>query len=92
MELLNGQKLLAEICDLAAVAGEKLGDAGKALALAMAEGAALDGLFADLLVDKGRIQALGEEKGVSADMLSLLLYLAIRPSIEKGAQKLAEHL
>lgn len=86
------EKLLAEICGLAVVAGEKLGEAGKALAMAMAEGLAMEALFVDVLADKSRIQALAEEKGVPADMLTLLLYLAIRPSITAGACQLAAHL
>jgi len=86
------EKLLAEICGLAAVAGEKLRQAGKALALAMAEGAAMADLFGDVLEDKGCIQALAEAKKVPKDLLSLLLSLAIRPSITAGARQLTEHL
>jgi FdhE protein len=58
----------------------------------MAEGALMDDLFLNILEDKGRVQALAEQKRVSAEMLSLLLYLAIRPSIEKGAAGLASYL
>jgi len=86
------EKLLAEICDLAAAAGEKLSAAGKALAVAMGEGASMAGLFVGVLEDNGRIQALADETDVPSEMLSLLVHLAIRPSIEAGALQLAEHL
>ena len=84
--------LLEEICRLASVGGEKLSRAGQALVSAVEEGTEPAGLFADVLEDRGRLQALAEEKQVAPDMLSLLLYLAMRPSIEAGARQLAEHL
>jgi len=89
VDLEAAEHLLAVICGLAVAAGEKLGAAGKALASAMAEGAAMEDLFLDVLDEKGRLQSLAEKKDVRPDMLSLLLYLAIRPSIEKGARQLA---
>ena len=85
-------KLLTEICRLASVVGEKLDQAGQALSSAVDEGANTGDLFGDILDAKGRIQALAKEKQVSADMLSLLLYLAMRPSIDAGVRQLAEHL
>ena len=84
--------LLAEICGIAAVAGERLSAAGKALTAAMDEGADMVALFADALEDKGRIQALAEGKGVPTEMLSMLLCLALRPSIDAGVRQLAIHV
>ncbi len=85
-------KLLAEICAIAEKAGEKLAGAGKALALAMEEGTSMEDLFRDVLDDKGRIHALAEKRDVSPDMLSLLLYLAVKPSLEAGARQLSIRL
>jgi len=92
VDLRAAEKLLAKICGLAVVAGEKLGAAGEALAAVMAEGASMEDLFRDVLDEKGRLQSLAEKKDIRPDMLSLLLYLAIRPSIAKGAHRLAEYL
>jgi FdhE protein len=82
--------LLVEICNIAAVSGEKLAGAGKALA-EVGETARKD-LFRDVLKDKGHIEVMAQKTAVAPDMLFLLLHLAIRPSIEAGAQQLADHL
>lgn len=86
------EKLLAQICRIAVRSGEKLGGAGDALIRAMGDGVALAGLFADVLDDKGRIRELGKTLDVPPDMLSLLLYLAVKPSVEAGARQLAARL
>lgn len=86
------QSLLLEICHIAAASGEKLAGAGKALARSMDAGLALSDLFSAVLDQSGRIDALAEELNVPPDMLSLLLYLAMRPSIEAGSRKLAGRL
>lgn len=84
--------LLTEICGIAEASGGKLAGAGNALASALAEGVALESLFGDVLDDRGRIRKLAEKMGVQPDLLSLLLYLAIRPSIEIGSRQLVDHL
>lgn len=86
------EKLLAQICQIAMRSGEKLGGAGEALTRAMRDGVAMAELFADVLADKGRISDLAKTMDVSPKMLSLLLYLAIKPSIEAGARQLAVRL
>ena len=86
------EHLLIRICDIAAQSGEKLGLAGEAMIQAMDDGADMAGLFADVLDDQGRIRALAETMDVPPDMLSLLLYLAVKPSLETGARQLAVHL
>lgn len=86
------QKLLVEICGIAAVAGERLSTAGEALAASMNEGTDMVDLFGDALADKGRIQAFAEEKDVPSEMLTMLLYLALRPSIEAGVRQLSAYL
>lgn len=85
-------RLLSLICRIAVQSGEKLGLAGEALIRTMDNGEAMDGLFADCLDRKGRIEALADTMGVPQDMLALLLYLAIKPSIETGARQLAGRL
>jgi len=84
--------LLARICRIAVQSGEKLGLAGEALIRAMEKGEAMDVLLADVLADRGRISALAKTMNVLPDMLSLLLYLAVKPSLEMCARQLATHL
>ena len=86
------EKLLVTICHLAIGVGEKLGKAGNALSLAVAEGIDVEDMFRDVLEKNGCIQIFAQDKDVPLDMLSLLLYLAIRPSIEAGARQLATRL
>jgi FdhE protein len=86
------EHLLIRICEIAAGSGEKLGAAGEALLGAMDEGVALDGLFNDVLDDQGRINDLARTMDVPPEMVSLLLYLAIKPSLEAGARQLSSHL
>ncbi len=86
------EKLLAQICQIAMLSGEKLGGAGEALTKAMSDGVTMAELFADVLADKGRISDLAKTMEVSVEMLSLLFYLAIKPSIETGARQLAARL
>jgi FdhE protein len=86
------EKLLSQICEIAMRTGEKLGAAGEALARAMGDGVAMDGLFADVLADKGRIAEFAGTLDVSPQMVSLLLYLAVKPSVEAGARQLAARL
>lgn len=86
------QQLLVQICRIAVLSGEKLGGAGKALARAMEGGLAVDTFFGDVLDDSGRIGDLARTVGVPPDMLSLLFYLAVKPSIEAGARQLADGL
>ncbi|WP_319522323.1 formate dehydrogenase accessory protein FdhE [uncultured Desulfosarcina sp.] len=88
----EAEKLLAEVCAIAAVSGEKLSGAGKELALAMAQRESLEDLFRDVLDNKGRLDALAEKSDAPADMLALLLYLSIKPSIESGSRQLATYL
>lgn len=92
IDLPAAEALLADVCSIAAVSGEKLSGAGKGLALAMAKQEPMKDLFYDVLDNKGRLDALAEKNDVPANMLSLLLYLAIKPSIEFGARQLAESL
>ncbi|BBO77223.1 formate dehydrogenase accessory protein FdhE [Desulfosarcina widdelii] len=92
IDLPAAEKLLADICSIAAVSGEKLSGAGKELALAMAERESLEDLFHDVLDNKGRLDAMAGKSNVPADMLSLLLYLSIKPSIESGSRQLAAFL
>jgi len=86
------ESLLTQICIVATASGEKLAGAGKALSRSMEEGLVLSDVFSAVLDKSTRIDALAEELKVPADMLSLLLYLAIRPSIETGSRKLDELL
>jgi FdhE protein len=86
------EKLLAQICDIAMRSGEKLGGAGEALIRAMGDGEAMDVLFADVLADKHRIKERAQTMDVSPEMISLLLYLAVKPSVEAGARQLASRL
>ncbi len=72
--------------------GEKLGAAGEALTRAMGGGVAMNGLFADVLADKGRIAELARTMDVSPQMISLLLCLAVKPSVEAGTRQLAARL
>ncbi|MBC2709457.1 MAG: formate dehydrogenase accessory protein FdhE [Desulfosarcina sp.] len=85
-------KLLEALCRIAAAAGEKLAGVGEALNRSIIGGALVDHLFADVLDDKGRIRDFAESTDVAPDLLSLLLYLAVKPSIEAGARQLATHL
>jgi hypothetical protein len=78
--------LLAKICRIAALSGEKLSGAGNALAQAMTEGVAVDVFLDDVLDRSGRIEDLAKTMDVPADMLSLLFYLAAKPSIEAGSR------
>jgi len=86
------EKLLAQICEIAIRSGEKLGAAGEALTRAMGDGVAMDALFADVLTERGRIEELANTMDVSPQMISLLLYLAVKPSIAAGVQQLAARL
>jgi FdhE protein len=86
------EKLLAQICAIAVHSGEKLAGAGEALIRAMRDGEGMDGLFADVLSDEGRINALAKTMDVSPEMIALLLYLAVKPSIAAGARQLATRL
>ena len=86
------EKLLSQICEIAVRSGEKLGAAGQALTRAVGDGVAMHGLFADVLADKGRIVELAGSMDVSPEMISLLLYLAVKPSVEAGARQLAARL
>jgi FdhE protein len=92
IDLPAAEKLLAEVCAIAALSGQKLSGAGKQLALAMAERESLEDLFHDVLDNKGRLDALSQKSDVPADMLALLLYLSIKPSIESGSRQLAAYL
>ena len=92
IDLPAAEKLLADVCSIAAVSGEKLSGAGKALAQALTEKKSLEDLFLDVLDNKGCLDALAEKIDVPADVLSLLLYLSIKPSIESGSRQLAESL
>jgi len=86
------EKLLAQICEIAVRSGEKLGAAGEALTRAMGDGVVMDRLFADVLTDRGRIAELSKTMDVSPQMISLLLYLAVKPSIEAGVRQLSARL
>ena len=86
------EKLLARICEIAATSGEKLAGAGQALSRAMADGEAMDALFSGVLDESNRIQAFADKLHLPADELTLLFYLAIKPSLEAGARQLAVHL
>ncbi len=92
IDLPSAQKLLGKICDLSMTVGENLGMAGKVLSLTMAEGVNLKPLFKDVLGGKERIQALAKEKDVPPNLLTVLLYLAIRPSVVGLAGQLADCL
>lgn len=92
IDLPAAETLLATICRIAASSGEKLGGAGQALLDAMADGLAVTDLFYDVLCDSGQIQALADRLNVSADMVSLLVYLAVKPSVAKGARQLADQV
>lgn len=86
------ETLLAEIARLAAASGEKLSRVGQALTRVMDQGVMLDDLFAAALGQSDRLSDLAGRMDVAPDMLSLLLYLAMKPSIEAGARQLAERL
>lgn len=86
------EQLLARICRIAERSGEKLGLVGEALIQTIDGGMAMGGLFADMLDDQGRIRELAETLDVPPGMLSLLLYLAVKPSLEAGARELAVRL
>lgn len=86
------ESLLTQICNIATASGEKLAGAGKALFRSMEEGLVLSDVFSAVLNNSTRIDALAEKLKVPTDMLSLLLYLAVRPSIEAGSRKLSELL
>lgn len=89
IDLPAARKLLVRICRIAASGGGNLKDAGLALLKAMEDGLVGDDCFAEALLEKGRVASLAEQLSVSAEMLSLLFYLAARPSLEKGARRLA---
>ena len=84
--------LLAQIARLAAASGENLSRAGKALTRAMDAGEAVGELFTAALAQSDRLNDLAGRLDVAPDMLALLLYLAMKPSIEAGARQLAERL
>lgn len=86
------EQLLAQICRIAELSGEKLGSAGRALAQATTEGVAVDAFFDDVLNESGRIGDFAKTMNVSPDMLFLLFYLAVKPSVEAGSRQLAARL
>ncbi|MGD9309324.1 MAG: formate dehydrogenase accessory protein FdhE [Desulfosarcina sp.] len=86
------ENLLIRICDIAVHSGEKLGLAGEALMGSIDGGLDMDGLFADILDNQGRIRELADTLDVPQEVLSLLFYLAIKPSLEIGARMLSDHL
>jgi len=86
------EKLLAQVCRVASQSSEKLSAAGNALAQAMTEGVAVNAFFDDILDESGRIGEFARTMGVPPDMLSLLFYLAAKPSVEAGSRQLASRL
>ncbi|BBO69865.1 formate dehydrogenase accessory protein FdhE [Desulfosarcina alkanivorans] len=86
------EKLLVQVCRVASQSGEKLSAAGNALAKAMTEGVAVNAFFDDILDESGRIGDFAHTMGVPPDMLSLLFYLAAKPSVEAGSRQLASRL
>jgi len=88
----SAETLLAEICEIAMTCGDTLARAGKALNSAPKESGVLTALFRDVLDHSGYIRTFADKLKAAPDMLSLLLLLAIRPSIEAGARRLADLL
>jgi FdhE protein len=84
--------LLTEICGIARVSEGKLAGVGHTLAAAMADGVTVERFLVDVLDNGSHIRAFADEMDVAPDLLSLLFYLAIRPSVEIGARRLASHL
>ena len=89
IDLPAARKLLVKICRIAASSGEKLQGTGQALLKAMEDGLIADDCFGDALLKNGRLSSLADQLGVATDMLSLLIYLAAKPSLEKNARRLA---
>jgi FdhE protein len=92
IDIRAAEKLLDRICRAAVRSGEKLSAAGEALIRAMNKRDGLADLLTDVLHDQDRIRETARNEGLSPDMLSLLLYLAIKPSVETGSLKLTGHL
>ena len=86
------EKLLRHISGIAVRSGEKLSRAGEALIQAMDSGVAAAELLADVLDDQGRIAKFAKAMDVPSEMVVLLLYLSVKPSVEAGARQLAARL
>ena len=92
VDLPVAEDLLTRICHIAVQSGEKLGSTGEALIRAMGDGEAMDMLLTDVLLERRRIKALAKTMDAPLEMLSLLLYLAVKPSLQAGARQLASRL
>ena len=92
LDIPAAEKLLVQICRIAATSGEKLAGAGQALAQAMDDGERVETLFSGVLDDSGHLQTFADRLSLPADALTLLLYLAIKPSLEAGARQLVVQL
>jgi FdhE protein len=92
IDLPAARNLLRKICHIAASSGKKLKGTGQALLEAMDAGLVADDCFGEALLEKGQLSSLADQLAVAADMLSLLIHLAARPSVEKGARRLAGRL
>lgn len=86
------KKLLQTVCRIAADTGEKLSGTATAISSAMADGLDVAPLFSDALDENRQTEALAGKLEVPAPMLSLLLHLALRPSIAAGVRELTAHL
>jgi FdhE protein len=92
IDLPAARKLLRKICHIAASTGEKLKGTGQALLKAMDAGLVANDCFGEALLKNGQLSSLADQLGVAADMISLLIYLAAKPSVEKDARRLASRL
>jgi FdhE protein len=92
VDIQSAEKLLIDICRAAAASEEEMAGAGRVLVRALGEGMPADDLFDDVLKGNGRIRGLADSMGVAPEIVSLLGYLAIQPSIEACARQLALYL
>ena len=84
------RRLLIKICRIAAASSEDIAHTAQALFEAMQSDRVADDCFAEALSENGGVPSLAGQLGVPADMLGLLFYLAVKPSVEKGARQLAD--
>jgi FdhE protein len=92
VDTVAAEPLLTQIARIAAASGEQLSRAGQALTRVGNQGLAVADLFTVVLKQRDRLNDIAGQLNVAPDMLSMLLYLAIKPSIEAGARQLAERL
>jgi FdhE protein len=89
IDISASKKLLEQICRIALQSGQNLACAGEILIRAIGDGTDIARLLYNILGGKSRIIELAKSNDVPSDMLSLLLYQAVKPSVVAGARQLA---